>query len=71
MATITISKENFFHNLNQIALKTGSADKIAVVLKDNAYGHGLELMAGLAHDFGIKHAVVKNAKEAKTIRYLF
>ena len=71
MATITLNKENFFYNLNQIALKTGSVDKIAVVLKDNAYGHGLELMAGLAHDFGIKHAVVKNFDEAKQIRYLF
>ena len=54
MATITLNKENFFYNLNQIALKTGSVDKIAVVLKDNAYGHGLELMAGLAHEFGIQ-----------------
>jgi len=71
MATITINKENFFHNLNQIALKTGSVDKISVVLKDNAYGHGLGLMAGLAHEFGIKHAVVKNMQEAKLIRYLF
>jgi len=71
MATIILNKENFFHNLNQIALKTGSVEKIAVVLKDNAYGHGLEQMAGLAHDFGIRHAVVKNAKEAKMIRYLF
>ena len=71
MATITINKENFYYNLNQIALKTGSVEKIAVVLKDNAYGHGLELMAGLAHDFGIKHAVVKNIKEAQAIRYLF
>ena len=71
MATITLNKENFFYNLNQIALKTGSVEKIAVVLKDNAYGHGLELMAGLAHEFGIKHAVVKNFDEAKQIRYLF
>ncbi len=71
MATITLNKENFFYNLNQIALKTGSVDKIAVVLKDNAYGHGLELMAGLAHEYGIKHAVVKDFEEAKQIRYLF
>lgn len=71
MATITINKENFFHNLNQIALKTGSVEKIAVVLKDNAYGHGLEIMARLAHDFGIQHAVVKDRIEADLIRYLF
>ena len=71
MATIILNKENFFHNLNQIALKTGSVNKIAVVLKDNAYGHGLTLIAGLAQEFGIKHAVVKNTKEAKVIRHLF
>ena len=71
MATITINKENFFHNLNQIALKTGSVEKIAVVLKDNAYGHGLEIMAELARDFGIEHAVVKDRKEASLIRDLF
>jgi alanine racemase len=55
MAFIKINKQNFYHNLNQIALKTGSVDKIAIVLKDNAYGHGLELMAKLASEFGIKH----------------
>ncbi len=71
MATITLNKEYFFHNLNQIALKTGSVEKIAVVLKDNAYGHGLEQMASLAHDFGIQHAVVKNSTEAKVIKTLF
>jgi alanine racemase len=71
MAYITINKQNFYHNLNQIALKTGSVDKIAIVLKDNAYGHGLELMATLASEFGIKHAVVRKIVEAKQIRSLF
>ncbi len=71
MASITINKENFFHNLNQIALKTGSVEKIAVVLKDNAYGHGLQIMAELASDFGIRHVVVKDRKEAALIRDLF
>ena len=71
MATIKINKQNFYHNLNQIALKTGSVDKIAIVLKDNAYGHGLELMANLASEFGIKHAVVRNRSEANLINPLF
>ena len=71
MAFITINKQNFYHNLNQIALKTGSVDKIAIVLKDNAYGHGLELMAKLASEFGIKHAVVRKILEAELIRSLF
>ena len=71
MAFIKINKENFYHNLNQIALKTGSVDKIAIVLKDNAYGHGLELIAELAANFGVKEAVVRNTKEAKQISTLF
>ena len=71
MAFIKIHKENFYHNLNQIALKTGSIDKIAIVLKDNAYGHGLVLMAKLASEFGIKHAVVRKTLEAKEIASFF
>ena len=71
MATIFINQDNFYHNLNQIALKTGSIDKIAMVLKDNAYGHGLVLMGRLASNFGIKHAVVKNHAEAEQIKTLF
>ncbi|UPT77297.1 alanine racemase [Sulfurovum sp. XGS-02] len=71
MAFIKINKQNFYHNLNQIALKTGSVEKIAIVLKDNAYGHGLELMGKLASEFGIKHAVVRKTAEAEQIRSLF
>ena len=71
MAFIKINKQNFYHNLNQIALKTGSVEKIGIVLKDNAYGHGLDTMAKLASDFGIKHAVVRTRKEAECIRFLF
>jgi len=71
MAFITINKQNFYHNLNQIALKTGSVEKIAIVLKDNAYGHGLELMGKLASEFGIKHAVVRKTAEAEVIKPLF
>jgi len=71
MAFIKINKQNFYHNLNQIALKTGSVEKIAIVLKDNAYGHGLELMGRLASEFGIRHAVVRKTAEAELIRSLF
>ena len=71
MAFIKINKQNFYHNLNQIALQTGSVEKIAIVLKDNAYGHGLELMAKLASEFGIQHAVVRKTVEAEQIETLF
>ena len=60
MAFIKINKQNFYHNLNQIALKTGSIEKIAIVLKDNAYGHGLELMGKLG--IGVWHQTCSGKK---------
>lgn len=71
MAKIIISKENYFHNLELISTKAGSKDKVAVVLKDNAYGHGLLEMAQLAKEFGITKAVVRNYQEAVEIESLF
>ncbi len=68
---IKINKENYFFNLSKIKQKVGSKDKIAVVLKDNAYGHGLIKIANLARDFGIKRAVVKSLHEAFVIQDLF
>jgi alanine racemase len=41
MAYIILNKNNFFNNLDIIANRTKSVDKVALVLKDNAYGHGL------------------------------
>jgi len=71
MAYITISRDNFYHNLDQLVEKVGSVDRVAIVLKDNAYGHGLMLMAQLASEYGIKHAVVKNRQEALGIEEYF
>ena len=71
MATIKISKSNLYYNLNQLALKSGSKTKIAAVLKDNAYGHGIELIARLVSSYGLKEAVVISNKEAKKIEKYF
>jgi len=71
MAYITLSKQNYFHNLELLSLRAGSKDKIAVVLKDNAYGHGIKEMAKLANSFGIKKAVVRSDFEADMIAKLF
>ncbi len=68
MAFIQISRSNFDHNLNQLALKAGSKERLAVVLKDNAYGHGLEIMARMAAEYGIGQAVVISNGEAERIR---
>jgi len=71
MAYIKLNRKNFYHNLTQIALKTGSIDKISIVLKDNAYGHGLLQIAKMATQFGIKNAVVRDESEAKQVSDLF
>ena len=71
MAYITLSRSAFFHNLDIIAQRTGSIDKIALVLKDNAYGHGLEEMAKLAFEYGITSAVVRSVDEAMRIQDYF
>lgn len=71
MAYITLNKNNFFHNLDIIAEKTSSKDKIALVLKDNAYGHGLLEIAGMAKEYGITKAVVKDEDEANKIKDYF
>jgi alanine racemase len=71
MAYITLNKNNFFHNLDIILKKTKTKDKIALVLKDNAYGHGLEEMAKMAKEYGISKAVVKNLYEAEMIKTYF
>ncbi|WP_457607662.1 alanine racemase [Nitratifractor sp.] len=67
MAFIKIDADNFRHNLNQLALKAGSKERVAVVLKDNAYGHGLEIMAELSAEERIAQAVVISNAEAERI----
>lgn len=71
MAYITINQAHFFHNLDLLCGKAGGQDKVMAVLKDNAYGHGLELMANLASTYGLQKAAVKNLEEAMVISHLF
>ena len=71
MAYITLNKNNFFNNLDIIANKTKDKDKIALVLKDNAYGHGLLLIASMAKEYGITKAVVRSSDEARMIDEYF
>ena len=71
MAYITLNKNNFFNNLDIITNHTKSKDKIAIVLKDNAYGHGLLEIALLAKTYGITKAVVRSEIEAKQIEKFF
>lgn len=71
MAYITLNRSAFFHNLGQIVRQAGSLERVALVLKDNAYGHGLETMASLAQEFGVRRAIVRDQAEAQAIAHCF
>lgn len=71
MAYITLNKNHFFNNLDIISKRSKAKDKIALVLKDNAYGHGLLEVASMAREYGIKRAVVRTSVEAKIVEYFF
>lgn len=73
MAHLQINSHHFFHNYHAIlqALGAQNASKISIVLKDNAYGHGLKEIAQLAKEAGIATCFVKNTKEALEIAASF
>ena len=71
MAFITLDRKAFHHNLNMIAKQLQSREKIALVLKDNAYGHGLKQIAQIASKYGITRAVVRDIREAEQVREKF
>jgi alanine racemase len=71
LAKIIINKKNLFHNLQVISSYAGSKEKVAIVLKDNAYGHGLLEIAQLSKEFGITKAVVRTLDEALAIEQFF
>ncbi|QKF73490.1 alanine racemase [Aliarcobacter faecis] len=71
MAKILLNKKNLFYNLEVISKKATNKNKIAVVLKDNAYGHGLIEIAKLCYEFGIEKAVVRTIEDARKIESYF
>lgn len=71
MSFIELNKSAFFNNLDIIAKKTADITKISLVLKDNAYGHGLLEIAAMASEYGISRAVVRNEAEAQMIKDFF
>lgn len=71
MSEIIIDKNAYIHNLTQISNKIGSKERVFVILKDNAYGHGATIIAEMANEFGIKTAVVRSEEEAREISSFF
>ncbi len=71
MGTIKLSRKALIHNLDIIAHQVGGKDKIAVVLKDNAYGHGAAMISQVASEYGVTEAVVRLEREAEEIVHFF
>lgn len=71
MSKIILNKKNLFHNLKIISEQAKGKEKVSIVLKDNAYGHGLLEIATLVKEYGITKAVVQTVKEAEQIKELF
>jgi alanine racemase len=71
MSYILLHKDNLHTNLKLLGKKAGGKEKIFAVLKDNAYGHGLEIFAKEVANFGLKRAVVRDTNEATKIKNLF
>lgn len=73
MPYLQIDSQKFLHNYQVIlnAIAPNNPEKIAIVLKDNAYGHGIKEIAKLAHYLKIENAFVKNTDEALQVAPFF
>ena len=67
MSYITINKKFFFENLNHVVKPLGNKKKICLVIKDNAYGHGINEISSLAKEYGIENVYVKSDDEAEIV----
>lgn len=71
MSELVLNRSAYIHNLTKICAKAGSKDRVILVLKDNAYGHGAVLVGREAASYGIKFCAVKNEAEARELEPFF
>jgi alanine racemase len=64
---VRVSRENFFKNV-QYLRRLVAPSKLCVVMKANAYGHGLEALAPVAVEAGADMLGICTNPEAETIR---
>jgi len=64
---VRVSRENFFKNIQHLR-QLLAPSKVCVVMKANAYGHGLEALAPVAVDAGADMLGISTNPEAETIR---
>ena len=66
-----ISKENFLHNLRFVRSRIGAKPVIMAVVKANAYGHGLEIIAKASLESGeVGYFGVATEEEGAELRKL-
>jgi alanine racemase len=69
---IELSQSAFAHNIGQYAQLINGRGDLAVVVKSNAYGHGMEQIAGLCQaDPRVGWLCVAHLSEALTLRHKF
>jgi alanine racemase len=66
---VLVSRENFFGNI-QYLRRLVAPSKLCVVMKANAYGHGLEALAPVAVEAGADMLGICTNPEAETVRRL-
>ena len=67
-----ISQENFLHNLRYVRSRIGTKPLIMAVVKANAYGHGLEIIAKASIESGeVSYFGVATEEEGIALRGLF
>lgn len=71
MAFIRLNKANYFANLASLQKKAKSLDRLILVLKDNAYGHGLKEISNLAFEYGVRKIALKNLADASLVEAEF
>lgn len=71
MSELVLNRSAYIHNLTKICTKAGGKDRVILVLKDNAYGHGAALVGHEAASYGIKFCAVKNETEARELEPFF
>ena len=71
MSELVLNRSAYIHNLTKIFAKAGGKDRVILVLKDNAYGHGAAFVGREAASYGIKFCAVKNEAEARELEPFF
>jgi alanine racemase len=66
---VLVSRENFYENIRHLR-RLVAPSKLCVVMKANAYGHGLEALAPVAVEAGADMLGICTNPEAETVRRL-